>query len=65
MKTAKYVHHTIQRTDGKFINSKREVEAILEAVYAGFDTCTLDDKLVTVFSDKILDGVRTTVVEVT
>ena len=64
MQTTKYVSHSIQRTDGKFIQCKAETEAILASLYQGFDTVMIGDKLVTVEKDQIKDGCRVTTVSV-
>ena len=68
MNTVRYTSHTIKTTDGKFINCKPQVEAILGMVYSGKDDTLIDGKKVSVHSDKIeTEGKsvkRVTVVEV-
>ena len=64
MKTTRYTSHSIQRTDGKFIQCKAETEAILSVLYQGLDALMVGDKLVTVEKDEIKDGCRVTTVSV-
>jgi len=65
MSAKKYVGHKIQREDnGNFISCKSEVEGITKILYANEVGGVVSGELITIISDKVIDGVRETVVSV-
>ena len=69
MKSVKNIVPTFKTKDGRFINGRREIEALLELIYSGKEFIIFDGKTISIFSDEITtvdkEVKRVTIVEIT